>query len=522
MTIGLDHASLSRLFPCHMIVDRQLTLLSIGDVLAAAPDGPVPGAYLLDYFRWPGADPVGDFARLAQSAEFVRLACSKDRALFDGMIVPVEQGYLLAMNMVPAAFALERAVMQMSDFGVADTMVSGMLLVGMQRALLEESRQIAKELTAERERNLYLIERGRRFAGYTAHDFNNMLSIISLNSARIAQSETLAEETRRRIAIIQETASRGAEIASSLMTLANQKHDSPQMVDVDALLAEQQGYLAHIAGSMIALRMDLQAGKARVMAATSGLLNSVINLVLNARQAMPEGGTIDIATALVAPADQSCRSAQCPPAGCVILTVRDSGCGMSDAVMRQAFEPFFSTKPHGSGMGLASVREFAREFGGDVQCRSQIGAGARFDICLPVIDETEMSQTAPAAAAGQTGNAPAGAALSVLLVEDEPYARDALDEMLSVSGFAVTSAETFAEGKAHIDRQRFDILLTDVRLHDDSGIDLAALAWRTHQAERVILMSGYVPDADALDQAWSFVRKPVDVDKLCRMMREPA
>ena len=452
----------------------------------------------------------------------MRLACSKDRALFDGMIVPVDQGYLLAMNMVPAAFALERAVMQMSDFGVADTMVSGMLLVGMQRALLEESRQIAKELAAERERNLYLIERARRFAGYTAHDFNNMLSIITLNSARIAQAETLPEEARRRIAIIQETATRGAEIASALMTLANQKHDSPQVVDVDALLVAQQGYFAHIAGSMIEVRMDLQAGGARVMAATSGLLNSVINLVINARQAMPDGGTIDIVTAVLCSDDRTCRAAQSPPGGCVVISVRDTGCGMSDVVMRRVFEPFYSTKPHGSGMGLASVLEFAREFGGDVQCRSQVGAGATFDICLPVIDQDAVPRIAHPAPAVPAGDAPAEHGLSVLLVEDEPYARDALDEMLSASGFVVTSAETFEEGMAQVDRQRFDILLTDVRLHEASGIDLAKLAWRNRHVDRVILMSGYVPDAEALDSAWSFVRKPVDVDNLCRMMRADA
>ena len=258
------------------------------------------------------------------------------------------------------------------------------------------------------------------------------------------------------------------------------------------------------------------------MAATSGLLNSVINLVLNARQAMPDGGTLDIVTTVLSPTDKTCLSAQCPPAGCVAISVRDSGCGMSEAVMRQAFEPFFSTKPHGSGMGLASVLEFAREFGGDVQCRSQVGAGARFDICLPVIDATAVPRIAHDAPTGQAGDAPADQALSVLLVEDEPYARDALDEMLSASGFVVTSAETFEEGKAQVDRQRFDILLTDVRLHQASGIDLAALAWRERHVDRVILMSGYVPDADALDSAWSFVRKPVDVDKLCRMMRADA
>ncbi|WP_353231002.1 ATP-binding protein [Novosphingobium sp.] len=519
MTIALDSAQLALLFPSYMLVDTQLVLLQVGPGLCKDMDGPRPGDNLIDYFHWSGDDPVNDFAQIAANAEFLRLTCRQGRAQRDGLAVPVKSGYLLAMNQIPATFSLDGGTLQMSDFGMADPLVPGLLMVSMQRALLDESHQIAKELTAERQKNVYLIERARRFAGYTAHDFNNLLSIIKLNSARIAQSTALTDDVRRRIDIIQETSVRGSEIAASLMTLSNQKHDSPLIVVADDLLAEQRSYFEHIAGRKIAVRQDLQAPGITVLASTSGLINSVINLVTNARQAMPQGGTLTIATAVEhVVIDPGHRAPATPPVECIAISVTDSGYGMSARVRRHAFEPFFSTKPHGSGMGLASVLEFVRELGGDAQCLSSPGNGTTIRIHLPVVDSTGRPDMPQAFAAGPALNASAGAGISVLLVEDEPYALEALSEVLDSLGFAVTCAATLEEGNSQLEQQHFDILLTDVKLHEDSGIDLAALAWRNHHVHRVILMSGYVPNAELLNSAWSFVQKPLDIEKLVQMM----
>ena len=520
MTIALEPAHMNRLFPNHMVVDLHLTLLRVGDGLCSAIDGPRVGEYLLDYFHWSGADPVADFARIAASGEFLRLACKQDRALLDGTAVPIANGYLLAVSQIPAMFSIEDGTLQMSDFGLADSIVSGLLLVALQRALLDESSQMAAELAAEREKNVYVINRGRRFAGYTAHDFNNLLSIIKLNATRIEQAAQIPDDVRRRNGIILETAERGSEIARSLMTLSNQKHDSPQIIAVDALLAEQRSYFEHLAGRKADVMLDLHAPGVTVKASTSGLINSVINLVINARQAMPDGGMIAIGTTLEPAAFNPVAAAFGRTVGnWIVITVSDTGYGMTEQVIRHAFEPFFSTKPHGSGMGLASVREFAREMGGDACALSNPGAGATIRIHLPAIDAATGADAASALPAGDKPAPARGTGISVLLVEDEPYALDALSEMLESMGFVPTCATSVEEGRAHLESRHFDILLTDVKLHEASGIDLASLAWRDRLVDRVILMSGYVPDEDTLDSAWQFVRKPLDVESLVHMMR---
>lgn len=521
MKIAIDSDKISLLFPYHMVVDTQLMLLQVGAGFYKYPDGPRPGKYVLDYFRWLSDDPLADFARIAKNGEFLRLACIQDRALFDGMAVPIEGGYLLAMNQIPAVFSLEDADWQMSDFGMSDPLVPALLLVSLQRALLDETLQMAKELAAEREKNVYLIDRGRRFAGYTAHDFNNLLSIIKLNCNRLANPDMSRPDKLRLVTIIEETAARGSEIARALMTLANQKHDSPQIVVVDELLAEQSSYFVHIAGVKVTVNQDLQAPGVTVLASASGLINSVINLVINARQAMHHGGTITIATCVKPVAISGTASADSRKTDCVVITVSDTGPGMSEDVMRRAFEPFFSTKPHGSGMGLASVREFALEMGGNASCESIAGGGASIRIHLPVVDVTGQADRPPSCANGNAIPGKIGAGISILVVEDEPYALEALAETLEALGYAVTCAATADEGMAQLQQRHFDILLSDVKLHEDSGIELATLAWRDQHVDRVVLMSGYVPDADQLDSHWGFVRKPLDVENLVQMIRAP-
>lgn len=509
MIIALDEARLSLLYPYHMVVDHQLNVRQVGSGLMAYDTGPRPGVRLLDYFNWPHPDPVGDIARIASQGGFLRLVCVHGRALFDGSAIPVEGGYLLAMNQIPAVFSLEETPLQMADFNHADPLVTGLLLVSMQRAMLDESLQMAHDLTEEREKNVYLIERIRRFAGYTAHDFNNLLSIIRLNCNRLLNAELSRSDALRIIGLIEETAARGSVVARELMTLANQRHDSPQRTVVDDLLAEQTGYFEHICGSKVHFAQDLGAPGQAVMASAAGLVNSVINLVINSRQAMPDGGAITIATGL---RTATLATAHGGPAPCLVISVSDTGPGMSDMVMRRAFEPFFSTKPYGNGMGLASVREYALEMGGDVQCHSAPGQGTRIEILLPAM--TDAALPAPRQVA-----APGGSGVSVLVVEDEPFALEALSETLEALGFAVSCAASAEAGRLALESGHFDVLLSDVKLNDDNGIDLATLAWRDHRADRVILMSGYVPEEGELDQAWSFVRKPLDIASLVKMMQ---
>lgn len=513
MIVAMDETRLSLLYPYHLIVDHGLNVLQVGSGFLAYDTGPRPGVRLLDYFDWPHPDPEGDFARIATHGGFLRLACVHGRALFDGSAIPMESGYLLAMNQIPAVFSLDGTTSQMSDFNHADQLVTGLLLVSMQRAMLDESLQMARDLTSEREKNVFLIERIRRFAGYTAHDFNNLLSIIRLNCNRLLNADLSRADAQRIIGLIEDTAARGSVVARELMTLANQRHDSPQQTVVDDLLAEQTGYFEHICGSNVRFSQDLGATGKVVMASASGLVNSVINLVINARQAMPDGGSITISTGL-----RSSGLGQAPRGVTqwVVISVSDNGPGMTADVMKRAFEPFFSTKPYGNGMGLASVREYALEMGGDVQCRSTPGTGTRIDILLPVLStDAGATRSGLRAPVAQTR----GSGASVLVVEDEPFALEALSETLETLGFSVSCAASADAGRTALEARHFDVLLSDVKLQDESGIDLATIAWRDHRVERVILMSGYVPEEGELDSQWSFVRKPLDIPSLLQMMQ---
>jgi len=286
-----------------------------------------------------------------------------------------EGGCLLAVRFAVSEEMFADSAMNLSDFGHADPVILSTMLIVLQRAMLEESQATAIELAHERQRSTDLLERTSRVAGYMAHDFNNLLSVIRLNTDRLSRQFGKDEKIGKLAEIIQEMAARGSEITQSLMTLSLQRTDTRQPLAVDQVIQDNMGVLDSVVGSNITLKLNLDADGRKSVVSYSDFLNALINLLLNAREAMPMGGQIALSTSLgvgqsKSHADGDADADMAASGSYIAIQVTDTGIGMSDALLSRAFEPQFSSKPNGTGLGLASVRNFAAEMGGDVWLES--------------------------------------------------------------------------------------------------------------------------------------------------------
>jgi nitrogen-specific signal transduction histidine kinase len=391
------------------------------------------------------------------------------------------------------------------------------MLISLQRAMLEESQATAIELAHERERSASLLERTDRVAGYMGHDFNNLLSIIRLNADRLLRKFGHDEKISNLAQIIRETAARGSNITQSLMKLSHQQTDTLLPIVIDDLIRENDTFLNSVVGSGISFDIDLQAATCESVISYNGLLNCIINLLINAREAMPYGGRISLSTSIAhGLATSKSGGGETEPSAYIAICVADSGSGMSEALLSRAFEPLFSSKPKGTGLGLASVRDFAKEMGGDVWLESQVGEGTTVYLHLPLANPSAEAQTAHEF--GQSADAPAIGTRHILLVEDEPYALEALAEMLEAEGYAVTPCASGEQAMHALEQQAYHLLLTDIVMPGQTGTEIARQANRGQPSIKTILMSGYVPDSASLEPGWMFIRKPMDSDELLRLV----
>lgn len=511
-----DCASLFTLFPAGMIIDSAERVVATGPSLKRHTPDLTVGASFRQHFSFAGS---GNVATLAKAAELrcpIELisACGALRLI--GHVIELQEGWFVAARHLPSQFTLGASQFQMSDFGPDDPVVAGLLLVGLQKAMLEEAQEAATELARERRRSLALLERISRVAGFMAHDFNNFLSIIRLNAQRIQDDKDCPPRIDRLVGIINETTARGSGITRSLMTLSRQRYDSGAPLSVDLLMQDHGAFMRTVVGSSVKIEFMLDAGGRLVETSRVALLNCLINSLINARDAMPDGGKICIATAVRSALLGSDRQAR----DYVVINIRDSGEGMGPEVLSQAFEPLFSTKPQGSGFGLASILDFTRDMGGDACIESEPGAGTSLFMYLPALagwqDPGHLQRSQP------SGRALISDERSrVLLVEDEPYALEALSEMLEQWGLAVTacaSVEAALEALAEADAPQFQVLLCDVLLGSGNGIELSTSACAQFPHLRVILMSGYVPADNQIQADWQFIRKPLDLTVFREMM----
>jgi two-component system cell cycle sensor histidine kinase/response regulator CckA len=358
-----------------------------------------------------------------------------------------------------------------------------------------------------------------RLAGGVAHDFNNLLTVILCSVE--AEGEALdagKAVAREDIAQIREAGERARDLIRHLLAFARRQAIDPATVDLNAMLDGRERLLRRLLGETVRLEISPGPDLWPVRCDPLQLEQVIFNLAVNARDAMPSGGTLSIGTCNVRVGPG--RSG--PPAGdWVQLRVQDSGGGMSREVKDHLFEPFFTTKSSGggTGMGLATVYGFVRQAGGHVRVESEPGKGTTFDVLLP--------RTAPAAEpfAPERASAPGGTE-TVLLVEDDAAVREAAARALRSGGYRVVAAAGAAEAREALQAEPHPpaMLVTDVVMPDTTGRELADQLRREQPGLRVLFLSGYAQDVvgrhGALDSSESFLAKPFTTTSLLARVRK--
>jgi PAS domain S-box-containing protein len=343
-------------------------------------------------------------------------------------------------------------------------------------------------------------------AGGVAHDFNNLLSVIAINAALLL--DDLGQgEGRTEVQEILSAAQNGAALTRQLLAFSRRQVFQPVPFDLRTVVRSMEPLLRRTIGENVALEVELAGGAegATVLADRGQLEQVLLNLCVNARDAMPGGGTITIAVSVAG--DH------------VVLDVADTGVGMPEETRARVFEPFFTTKATGTGLGLATVYGIVQRSGGRIAVQSAVGEGTRFQIELPRLrTATEERPPTPTLAPP-----PARQSETVLLVEDEPRVRLATRRLLTTLGYTVLEAEDgaaaleLATGTLH-----FDVLLTDMVMPKLAGPRLAELVLALRPSVPVVFVTGYsdTPEGTDLPPKTRVLTKPYTVHQLAQTIRE--
>ncbi|MGE3334506.1 MAG: PAS domain S-box protein [Rhodospirillaceae bacterium] len=370
---------------------------------------------------------------------------------------------------------------------------------------------IIRDLTQQQEMQTRLIQSGKmeafgQLAGGIAHDFNNLIAIISSSAEIISVPGVASETTNASLSLIARTCERAQALTRRLLVFSRKSVHRTERIDVCAALDELVHVLRRTLGAHIEIDVALQPGL--FIRVDSGLFHtSLLNLMLNARDAMPEGGSLAVNCRRVPPNDVQ-------SAACVEISLQDSGIGMPPDVIQRIFEPFFTTKPIGSGtgLGLPMVYGFVKEAGGSIEVESAPGQGSRFTLTFP--QDESCSENAPIVLPERVQEKN----LRVLLVEDDEDLRTISVIKLERAGFRVDAVATAATAREALGAgAAYDILLTDYRLGRGwTGGDLARYAASVLPHMLIVVTSGYLEPSDAasLDPAWPLLDKPLNMQAL--------
>lgn len=388
---------------------------------------------------------------------------------------------------------------------------------------------IAEDVTDKRAledqfRQAQKMEAVGRLAGGVAHDFNNLLMVISGYTEVLLESSELGSNLRAKAEAIQQATDRATTLTRQLLAFSRKQLLELKIVDLNSIVSDMERLLRPLIGETIELVTRLQPGLGRTRADSGQIEQVIMNLVVNAKDAMPEGGRITIQTAN-AELDESYRREHTYilPGAYVMLSVSDNGCGMDKETQSRIFEPFFTTKEKGkgTGLGLSTVYGIVKQSGGYIFAESSVGRGTTFRIYLPKVEGAEetkgKSLAAPADLRGWE---------TVLLVEDEESVRQLVRETLEQRGYHVIEAKSGEEAlQAAADGAKpIHLLITDIVMPGISGKDLATQLLASRPGTRVLFLSGYTEDAlvpeGALDSGKAFLQKPFTLQHLARKVRE--
>ncbi len=390
-------------------------------------------------------------------------------------------------------------------------------------------REAAAELAATQEtlRQSQKMEAVGQLTGGLAHDFNNLLTGIigslELIQARMAQGRL--GEVDRYIGAAHGAARRAAALTQRLLAFSRRQTLDPRPTNINRLIAGMEELIRRSVGPAVATEVVGAGGLWSALVDRNQLENALLNLCINARDAMPEGGRLTIETANVWLDQRAATERELPPGQYVSLSVTDTGTGMAPDVVARAFDPFFTTKPlgEGTGLGLSMIYGFARQSGGQVRIYSELGSGTT--MCLYLPRHPGDAEDADAIA-GPPRSAGVRAGGTVLVVDDEPTVRMLIAEVLEESGYAAIEAADSATGLSVLQSDaRIDLLITDVGLPGGmNGRQLANAARAARPGLKVLFITGYAENAAVgnghLDPGMQVLTKPFAMEALRNKIRE--
>jgi PAS domain S-box-containing protein len=378
--------------------------------------------------------------------------------------------------------------------------------------------------TEEALRQSQKMEAVGQLTGGIAHDFNNLLTGIvgSLDLLQIRLNQGRTDNAARYIEAAMISANRAAALTHRLLAFARRQPLIPKGVDVNQLIVSLEDLLRRTIGETIDLKIVAADDLWCTLCDPNQLESALLNLAINARDAMPEGGKLTISTANARLDDATADTPALPPGDYICIAVTDTGTGMSAEVAARAFDPFFTTKPigQGTGLGLSMIYGFARQSNGHATIDSRLGEGTSIRLYLPRYQGGVAAPHRSAARASEH----AASGETVLVVEDEPIVRGVILEMLQDQGFRTLEAVDGPSGLRLLrSRARIDLLVTDVGLPGLTGRQLADQARETRPGLKILFMTGYAESAARsqgfLQPGMEMITKPFELDNLLRKIR---
>ncbi len=393
---------------------------------------------------------------------------------------------------------------------------------GVQPYVLGHAIDVTERVAAEaalRRHQTETLEATTRLAGRVAHAFNNLLTVILGNSELLMGDLNANPHAREQLETIVRAASRGAAVTRHLLAVGGQQVIDHSLIDINAIVAGLERSLHRLCGAHITFVLAIAPGQLLIEGDAAQVEQVLLHLAANARDAMPDGGTLTIATSLVS-AGEARDANDAGAAYDVVLTVRDTGRGMDANTRTHVFEPFFTAKSPGfvEGLGLPTVYGVVRQLGGEIVVESTLGRGTTFTIALPQATGTGVAIAAPATV--DTKRAPTE---TILLVDDEADVRSVVEQVLRHGGYTVLSAASGAQAIEIVANYAgsVDLLLTDVLMPGMSGRELYELLASRYSGLRVLYISGYADEAFGRNPgtAAAFLAKPFRLETLTTKVR---
>ncbi len=382
----------------------------------------------------------------------------------------------------------------------------------------DEKRRLEEQL-----RQAQKMESIGRLAGGVAHDFNNLLTVIMGNVSLALMDLNASNPLHKTLDVVMRAVESAASLTRQLLAFSRKQIIEPRSINMNELVRDIRDILGRVAGDAARLELRLAPESGFVQADRGQMEQMIINLVSNARDAMPEGGTIRIETADVDLDAEYCRRhPEATPGRHVVLSVTDTGIGMSPEILANIFEPFFTTKPHGkgTGLGLSTVYGAVKQNGGSIEVDSAKGRGTTFRIFLPRLAEPQLGPIAP-----QTEQDLPTGSETIMLVEDEPVVRDLTLNLLMRQGYRVLHYAGAGEALIALEgyADPIHLLLTDIIMPGLNGRELARIVLEKRPETKVLLISGYSGSsslAGDIHEAFNFLPKPYTPSVLARKIRE--